>query len=295
VYRCYLYGGGIDKEIVTDTALAITGAAAVVDAAVGASRQCITGCSLPNIDVPSDNFTVIAVSAMRGPRTSGGGVCNAPILALNLTRNKVRMEYNYASGGRFNLIYEGTNGGDRTWNTNPFSSDAEFNTGHALGAHYGSTTDPLKACLNDVIQTLQDANTSGPLEAEGQSVVIMDNIGTSAIVNLSMILVLTGLSSDAEFIADCTDPYAYLESPPSIVNINGTNQVRRGQQSVLIDLQNMPNGSTVTAARIGPPGSQVALTNITNTSNGDVRVDIPLGVAMASASSGGARLSVDYE
>jgi hypothetical protein len=290
-----VYGGGVDKEIVTDTALAITGAAAVVDAAVGPSRQCVAGCVLPNIEVPDDNFTIISVVAQRGPRTSGGGVCNVQILYLNEARNKVRMDYNYASGGRYQLAYEGTNLGDRTWNANSFSSDAEFNTGHALGAHYGSTTDPLKACLNGVIQTLTDANISGALESGFQSVPVMPSVGTSAIANLSMILVLTGLSTDAEFIADTTAPFAFLESPPAIVNINGTNQVRRGQQNVLISLSNMPTGSVVTAARIGPPGSQVALANITNTSNGDARADIPLGVAMASASSGGTRLSVDYE
>jgi hypothetical protein len=291
--------GSLDRELVTDTAITIAGAAVVSDADIGSARAIVAGATITEtLNVPS-NSTILLITAGRGPRSTGGAAaCDCEFLHLNTSANAVFFDYNYSSGGHFEFRYEGGNGGVVSWDSDSFASDGAFNTGIAVAATFAETVD-RKSCINGVIGTPLGSGTSGAL-ASNDLTLLPGVIGTSANFPVGAIVVFDKILSDAELQSVTTDPWAMLAQAPALTSVDTDDILIDGQQNFTATVTNIPSGEVPTGARIGSSAgvggtSLTGFSAATTASAGEFicTMDLASGIVTGSTSVA-SELSIDY-
>lgn len=255
IHRFYEFGV-LDKELVTDTALTISGASVVTDADIGVSRAFVNGATISeSASIPQD-CTILLVTAGRGTRVTGGAAaCDANFLYLNSSGNKIQLRYNYASGGYFTSRYDGASGAQKDLNGNSFANDAAFNTGLATAFHFADT-ETRKSALNGTLGSATDAVAGGALGSPPISVPFFATngtvtIGTTANFPVGAIVVFNTLLSDADMQSITADPWQLLIEPAEITVIDTDDILVDGQQNFTATIVNVPSGEVPLTARIG--------------------------------------------
>lgn len=287
LHRFYNFGAN-NRELVTDTALTVSGAALVDDPDIGDSRGFVTGATVTEqISLPQE-CTIIMVLAGRGTRVTGD-----PALAIcgsSGAANKCYFGYNYSSGGRWTYGYRGATGTNRSpLYTNGYANDGEFATGHAVAAVFSATA-TMRAAVDGVSQPQTDVQTSENLGSNPLLMPFFPTIGANANFPVGAIIVLTGISTEAELVADTADPWAYLSEAPSITNIDGDDIITQGQQNITITVANIPTG--MVPIRAGAGGTNGIggndFTGFVATPGGTagsftIECDVPIGIATSTS------------
>lgn len=280
------YNFGTDnRELVADTALTVSGMALVNDADVGDSRSLVTGAAMTQtISIPQD-ATVIVVVAGRGAR-----LASATFFGNGLGTNSVEMRYNYGSGGRFQSGYRGASGTTRSpLYANAFSSDAQYLTGLAFGATL-CDTETMTQSLNGVTQTNTYTTGGAAFASSPVQMPFASSVDATANFSLAAIIVLTGISTEAELNADTTNPWAFLQQAATLDAVDGDDSISQGQQDIVINVSNIPTG--MVPIRAGAHGTAgVGGTDFTGfsvaagTTSGSytITADVPVGIATSTS------------
>jgi len=305
IHRFYEFGVE-DKELVTDTALTITGADVVDDPDIGLSREFVNGstCS-DSVSIPQD-CTVLLITAGRGTRVTGGAAaCDCNFMYLSTSGNKISFRYGYGGGGRFESRYDGATGTLRDLNSAAFANDGAFNTGHAIAFHYADT-EVRKSALNGTVGATTDSTTGGgTLGSPPVSVpMFVTNgtvtIGTTANFPVAAIVVFNTLLSDAELQDVTSDPWDMLDQGAAVgdvTGVQGVDVIANGEQNIVIDVTGLPAGQVPQAVRIGSTAGVggTTLTGFTYATTAtvgtfEITADMPTGITTGT----NIEVAVDY-